>query len=113
MTPEFVKEVIEESGADIKQAVRDQVISSVSSTLKWNIDDHVRGIVQKFLEEEIKPETLKILTKNKGTILKAVENSLDGISDEISGTLTKKAVENLSSSYNTRDLVKAVFGTGI
>ncbi|NCC53535.1 MAG: hypothetical protein EOM20_20310 [Spartobacteria bacterium] len=103
-------EALEENRENIKAHVRQVILDGITRQFQWELPDVIKKEVAAFMAEEIAPEIRKQLIEDKEAIVDAAAQAVQGIAVEVGKSLQKTASESLTSSYKSRDIVKALFG---
>lgn len=106
---ESIKEILDKDKDFIKEEVNKQLKQRIIDGLAWHMQDEVTEIVKEFFETDLKDEVLATLKDHKGEILDQIKQASINISAEVAKAMTKKAVENLTSSYKSNSIIKSLF----
>ena len=110
MSPEDLKEFLEDNKAEIQATVKARMIDQILANHSWQITDEIRAVVQEFVSAEIVPEVKKHLQDQKGPILQAALVGASEIGESLSKSLVEAAAKNLApDGYKFRALMKALF----
>lgn len=109
LTEKEVKKFLKEENNTIKRAVKEALVESIKEQVKYDSSGHIRTAVQDFVKEEIAPYVVEQLQKDKGAILKAVDDALASIGANLAAELKEKASKNLANSWDFDKVVKALF----
>lgn len=101
--------LLEERRDVLNKLVEDALFTQIKNVVSWSAEEKIREATKKFCEETVAPEIAKYLDENKVNIIAQVKTAVDAAFAKASEGLTKKAVENLSSSWNVQKVLDAMF----
>lgn len=109
MTEDDLKTFLDENREAIQSEVKAKMISRLVENQRWEISAALAKTVNDFIETEIIPEVVKHLQSEKGVILGAAIKAASGIGDIIAAKLTERAAKTVSTEWDFRKVVEALF----
>ena len=105
-----IKRILKDNELTIQNNVDSVIISAITDSLKWSVDEEVRDIVQSFMKETITPKVTQMLSDQKEEFTKGLLDATLKAMDHAKDKIVELAEENIKSSYEAKDLVKKLFG---
>jgi len=104
-----VKQIIENSHEDIVATVKEQLKQNIIDSLTYNFRADVSQIVSDYLKDSMADDIKKMLDDEKENMLNEIQKSCITIAAEVGKAMVETASKNLSSSYNSSDIIKKIF----
>jgi len=104
---------ITEIMAASKERLVEEIVRSTEVRMKYLVDAALEGLikdtVQKYYKAEVEPELTSALVLHKSAILDEIISSCYKVGEAVGNAMTKKAIENLASSYKQGEVLKVLF----
>jgi hypothetical protein len=96
-----------------KERLVEEIVRSTEVRMKYLIDaaleDLIKTTVKAYYKAEIEPELTSALVLHKSAVLEEIVMACQGIGINVGNAITKRAIENLASSYKQGEMLKALF----
>jgi len=109
LTEEQTKAILDGAMKQVRDSVIEEAKSQATWAVKTAVASRVTEIIRQFVEDEIKPEILASLTKNKSILIEAALASAQDMAVEIAKAMTETVAENLGTSYKRKKIMEALF----
>jgi len=109
ITPEELTIALDNAKADIVKKAVENISSSMATSLHWQIQQELSGVVNAAVTTELKDDIEALLKENRALILESLKNSIAEVSAELGKTLVAQAAKNLTG-YNGTEIIKKLFG---
>ncbi|MES2752775.1 MAG: hypothetical protein V4661_15510 [Pseudomonadota bacterium] len=104
----FFTEVLESNKASVREAVKETILNSVKQQFQWELPETVKKVFSDFITEEVVPEIRAELEANKAAFVDAATEIARTAAAEVGKALQKQIAENLTKSWNLRNVVEAL-----
>jgi hypothetical protein len=93
----------------IEEQVEKQIMANVTDSLIWSVRDCVSGVVEEFVETEVKPAVMDRLRPKKDEIIDSLCSSIPQLGGIISEAIIKKVAGSLADGYKVNKIIKDLF----
>jgi uncharacterized protein (DUF1778 family) len=109
LTPEQVREILEQAKPEIIAGLKAEVIQSARWDLSQEAAKLVKTEVEQFIAAEIIPIVKQNLIESKEGLISLVAPMTEQIMVALANELAQQAKKNLEQSYKRREIFKALF----
>ena len=109
LTEEQVLEMLKSAEVELRQEVVEHAKRDIASSFSFVLNQEIRKVVEKYVQEEIAPDLAAMLVASKEGILKSATVAAGEIGQKLAQALIEEAAKNLAVSYKRSEMLKALF----